>query len=226
MTAMFAAAVKENKQSALQFFNQMFQNGHSNGQQGSTSLLPNLFNAERAIQQQRNTSRAPSEPVKAMASRPVSRSSVGSSAQKHDEESNTATASKKAGPAMVAIPRLKHWPAGCLKCGRTESTQWRVRKKRMRPLDGSDIAITEDGEEEVKKLCEGGFDLHLLGQQSLRANSGPSLQNARRTCRRCAKDELQRKKLPPLHLLTPHRRALPPAALLQRGKSAHLACRC
>ena len=63
-------------------------------------------------------------------------------------------------PAQNA-PKLKYWAGGCLKCGTTQSTQWRVRKKRSKPLDGSQLANAgeKDAEEEgeVKKLCEGEF---------------------------------------------------------------------
>lgn len=52
--------------------------------------------------------------------------------------------------------RLKYWAAGCLQCGKTESKQWRVKQKRKKALDGTDLEgklLSEDGS--VSKLCEG-----------------------------------------------------------------------
>jgi len=52
--------------------------------------------------------------------------------------------------------RLKTWEPGCLKCGRTESIGWRIRKKRSMPLDGQKgEGAQEDDDDNVKKLCEG-----------------------------------------------------------------------
>lgn len=59
-------------------------------------------------------------------------------------------------PMHQAPVRLKHWPAGCLQCGKTESRQWRVKQKRKKALDGTDLdpsMLPDDGH--ISKLCEG-----------------------------------------------------------------------
>jgi len=55
----------------------------------------------------------------------------------------------------VLEKRLKTWEPGCLKCGRTESIGWRIRKKRSTPLNGQKGEGEQEDDDEVKKLCEG-----------------------------------------------------------------------
>jgi hypothetical protein len=55
----------------------------------------------------------------------------------------------------VPEKRLKTWEPGCLKCGRTESIGWRIRKKRSTPLNGQKGEGEQEDDDEVKKLCEG-----------------------------------------------------------------------
>lgn len=57
------------------------------------------------------------------------------------------------------VPPVRYWAPGCLKCKRTASTGWRVRKKRQTPLDGTmPSAMVNEDMETVKKLCEGKAD--------------------------------------------------------------------
>ena len=150
----------------FQILAQLFQqNTAGQQQQGNSTLLPgiNLFNPSRMIQQQRNASVPAPEPVKPTTSRSNSRNSNHSNGSNKANGGAAALAlmsSAKKASAQNGVPRMKYWEAGCLKCGVTESTQWRVRKKRSRPLDGSDAAApdAQDGEEGIKKLCEGKRD--------------------------------------------------------------------
>jgi len=71
------------------------------------------------------------------------------------------TASTSSSSSSVNEKRLKIWELGCLKCGRTESVGWRIRKKRSTPLDGKKgDGAQEDDDDNVKKLCEGAISVH------------------------------------------------------------------